>query len=106
MSDIPEAAIFRRFGFLNAQNLLYMQAELVCLEERLRKRQAKDSKASGSRSLYAKNWFYLSDSADQEDGDDEQWELVKEIRVKLKEYSKLLDFSILLHRAVDPTRLT
>jgi hypothetical protein len=34
MGASPEIAIFRRFGALNAQNLLYLQAELVHLEKR------------------------------------------------------------------------
>jgi len=33
----PETAIFRRFGALNAENLLYFQAELVWLETELTK---------------------------------------------------------------------
>lgn len=93
MGDMPETAIFRRFGFLNAQILLYMQAELVSLEDRLRRIQARDNEASGSRSLYAKNWFFLGNSKYQDDGDERQWELVKEIREKLKEYSKLSKIS-------------
>ena len=96
MGDIPETAIFRRFGFLNAQNLLYMQAELVNLEDRLRRVQARDARASGSREWYAKNWFFLGHPEDQEDGDDEQWELVKEIRERLKEYSKLAKIQYLI----------
>ncbi|KAF9640983.1 hypothetical protein BFW01_g12789 [Lasiodiplodia theobromae] len=67
-----------------------MQAELVSLEKRLRKVQARDNAAPGSRSLYATNWFYLGNSTYQDDGDDSQWELVKEIREKLKEYNELL----------------
>lgn len=35
MGSWPEVAIFRRFGALNAQNLLFMQAELVRLEDEL-----------------------------------------------------------------------
>ncbi|KAH7064965.1 hypothetical protein B0J12DRAFT_20065 [Macrophomina phaseolina] len=89
MGEMPEVAIFRRFGALNAQNLLYMQAELVCLEKRLHKLQAKDAAAPEPRASYATNWFWLSNSEDQGEGDDdEQWELVKIIREKLKEYSK------------------
>lgn len=97
MGDMPEAAIFRRFSFLNAQVLLYKQAELMCLENKLRRLQADDNEVPGSRSLYAKNWWYLSDSDDQEDGDSKQWKLVKKIERKLKDYSKLSDFNILLH---------
>lgn len=31
----PETFMFRRFSFLNAQNLLYLQAELTILKKRL-----------------------------------------------------------------------
>lgn len=86
---MPETAIFRRFGFLNAQNLLYMQAELVSLENQLRRLQAEDAEAgSAVRSRYAENWFYLSTATTEDGGNDEQWELMKEIRSKLKDYSE------------------
>ena len=35
----PEVAIFRRFGALNAENLLYFQAELALLERDLQEQQ-------------------------------------------------------------------
>lgn len=88
---MPETAIFRRFGFLNAQNLLYMQAELVSLENQLRRLQAEDAEAgSAVRSRYAENWFYLSTATTEDGGNDEQWELMKEIRSKLKDYNDTL----------------
>jgi hypothetical protein len=37
MAFYPEVAIFRRFGALNAENLLYLQAELQDLEIALQK---------------------------------------------------------------------
>ncbi|KAF4303144.1 hypothetical protein GTA08_BOTSDO09333 [Botryosphaeria dothidea] len=88
MGLMPEVAIFRRFGFLNAQNILYMQAELVSLEERLRKIQVKDDQSPEPKSRYAKNWWLLSESVNHDD--DEQWSLVQEIRGKLKDYNKAL----------------
>ena len=82
----PEAAIYRRFGALNAQNLLYLQAELVDLEERLKEQQdLDDNDSTGRKSEYAKNWFSLQDSG--VDGDTEQLDLVMKIREVLKEYS-------------------
>jgi len=82
----PEAAIYRRFGALNAQNLLYLQAELVDLEERLKEQQDLDNNDStGRKSEYSKNWFSLQDSG--VDGDTEQLDLVMKIREVLKEYS-------------------
>jgi hypothetical protein len=83
----PEIAIYRRFGALNAQNVLYFQAELVDLEEKLRAQQVQDdSNPKGKKSLYAKTWFRLKDSA--VDGDTEQLDLVMKIRETLREYSK------------------
>lgn len=87
---MPEAAVFRRFGVLNAQNLLYLQAELVSMEERLRKLQAKDNPRPESSLKYTMNWFRLCNSENQGEGIDEGYGLVKEIRAKLREYSMFL----------------
>ena len=87
MELIPETAIFRRFGALNAQNLLYLQAELIYLEKQLRNCELVDNQSRhGSKSKYALDWFWLSQSAI--DGDEIQWNFVLKIREKLKEYSK------------------
>lgn len=83
----PESAIFRRFGWLNAQNLLYLQAELISLEKQLRERQVADSThTTGKKAQYALDWFWLSQSED--DGDTEQLDLVLRIRALLDEYSR------------------
>jgi hypothetical protein len=42
MGTFPETAIFRRFGALNAQNLLCLQAEPTALEQALREVEARD----------------------------------------------------------------
>jgi hypothetical protein len=87
MGASPEMAIFRRFGALNAQNLLYLQAELVHLEKKLREFEKRDSQSSeGMKSQYARDWFWLSRS--ENDGNDDQWQTVLAIREKLVEYSK------------------
>ncbi|OCK94898.1 uncharacterized protein K441DRAFT_559211 [Cenococcum geophilum 1.58] len=89
MGLLPETAIFRRFGALNAQNLLYLQAELTYLEKQLRECERADNKSpKGLKSRYALDWLWLSRSA--ADGDEEQWELVKKIRATLKEYNTAL----------------
>jgi len=89
MGASPEIAIFRRFGALNAQNLLYLQAELVHLEKTLREFEKRDSQSSeGMKSQYARDWFWLSRS--ENDGNDDQWQTVLAIRKKLVEYSKQL----------------
>jgi hypothetical protein len=84
---LPEVAIYRRFGALNAQNLLYFQAQLTDLEEKIRDQQLFDHNSpTGEKSQYAKNWFKLSDS--ENDGDTDQLDLVLKIRELLKEYSE------------------
>jgi hypothetical protein len=85
----PETSMFRRFGFLNAQNLLYLQAELTILEKRLRDRQRADSlDTTGSKSQYGLNWYWLEQSKD--DGDTYQLDLVLKIRETIKEYSEFV----------------
>lgn len=89
---LPELSMFRRFGALNAQNLLYMQAELAYLEKKLRERQQIDANdPSGKRSAYALNWFWLKGSENTDAG--EQQALVLRIRQVLKEYSMLPNIS-------------
>lgn len=88
MSLIPEIAIFRRFGSANAQNLLYLQAEILHLENSLRHLQIRDSKSRDQRTAWhAVDWWHMAHSSDQ-DRNDEQWKLVQELRQKLREYSK------------------
>ena len=82
---LPEAAIYRRFGALNAQNLLYYQAELTYLEQDLRAQQRKDHNDKTGYG-YATNWIWLRDS--KEEGNGRQLELVLEIREKLAKYSE------------------
>lgn len=43
MSGRPQMWIYRRFGYLNSQNLLYMQAELMGLEKELKDLQMQDA---------------------------------------------------------------
>lgn len=89
MGAHPEVAFFRRFGSLNAQNILYLQAELTTLELKL-KELVKADASSGhlDRSCYDRDWRVLSESAQATDGNPEQLRTVLSIREKLKEYSK------------------
>jgi hypothetical protein len=83
---LPEAAIYRRFGALNAQNLLYYQAELTYLERKLQAQQQRDNNdQKGHGASYAINWYWLRQS--KTDGDGRQYELVMQIREVLKQYS-------------------
>ena len=84
MSRYPELAIVRRFGHLNMQNLLYLQAELVHLEAEYRLL-AEQSQLNPDRLDHAKDWFSLSQSDDMPEH--QQWGKILDIRKKLKEYS-------------------
>ena len=90
MSHHGELAIFRRFGKLNLQNLLYLQAELTHLERDLGELVERDS-LDPNRGFYTKDWWSLAESSDEEEGQ-EQWDKVLQIREKLKEYSKATTF--------------
>jgi len=95
MGTSPQFAIFKRFGALNAQNLLYLQAELTVLEERLQKYIKEDQEAGGDggRDIYDRDWETLKNSCDPNSAvgsDYKQWRTFLEIREKLKEYSKVL----------------
>lgn len=92
MGEFPEVGIFRRFGALNAQNLLYLQAELKDLEITLRQVAEEDELSRDPDKVqYSVNWFALKESiegeADSNDG--KQWRTILEIRDKLKEYSNI-----------------
>jgi hypothetical protein len=106
MGAYPEVAIVRRFASLNMQNVLYLQAELVHLESRLREIEEEDKK-SGDENKKDRDfdWFQLSSLVDgpvtggNAAGNGrpgtagpkqatKRWAIVLEIREKLKEYSK------------------
>jgi hypothetical protein len=82
----PELGIYRRFAALNAQNTLYLQAELHGLEHELKQYASEDAAASSdeTRKLYSRDWQTLAESPDN---DRRQWNTMCRIRSKLKEYS-------------------
>ena len=85
MATDRELAIYRRFGALNSQNLLYYQAELLGLEDDLREISAEDRRSQDpDKRLYGDNWYELSNA---EPGKDMQLQKVLQIRKLLKEYS-------------------
>ena len=100
MGAHSEFAIVRRFGSLNAENLLYLQAELVSLEHDLRIAQAEDNHSNHpDRARYSRDWYSLSRSINANDdlgpsesrpkdrGREKQWKIILQIREKLKDYS-------------------
>ncbi|KAI4666410.1 uncharacterized protein J4E79_002448 [Alternaria viburni] len=82
MGIMPEIGMFRRFGALNARNLLYYQNELAYLEDRLKEVEAEDAESSeGKKAMYSHDAYWLNTSnrtTDDEprDGDMRQRELV------------------------------
>lgn len=99
MGHSPQLAIFKRFGTLNAQNILYLQAELTVLENKLEEYIKEDQSArGGDRDIYDRDWETLKTSHEiNSPGNDDkpppttvsnrQWKTFLEIRGKLKEYS-------------------
>ncbi|KAI9694216.1 MAG: hypothetical protein M1822_003488 [Bathelium mastoideum] len=59
MGLLPKIAIFRRFGFLNQLNILYMQAELQYLEKKLKKVQIGDNASTGDEQNYVRDFDWL-----------------------------------------------
>ncbi|KAH8165634.1 hypothetical protein CIB48_g2605 [Xylaria polymorpha] len=104
MGAHPEMATFRRFGSLNALNLLYLQAELVDLENKLLK-QAKTDAESGhfEPSIYHRDWQTLSESMTTEDGNPTQWHTMLEVRDKLKEYNQAIYLQHLMAKFGPPS---
>ena len=81
----PGVTVFKRFGELNAQNLLYMQAELLLLENEL-KLIASDDEGDENTKDYATSWRVLLQS------DSLQLSKILELREKLEAYSMLTHF--------------
>ena len=88
MASWPDVAIFRRFGALNAQNLLFLQAEITHLERELQVIRESSALNNDEKGIHGeRNWFELSQES--EDGQPHpQWAVIQDIRDRLKEYSK------------------
>ncbi|MCJ1375579.1 hypothetical protein MMC20_006816 [Loxospora ochrophaea] len=88
-----ETALFRKFASLNAQNILYLQAELVHLESELGNI-TQENKYSGDseKASFLASLFNLKESSGTTK--DLQWRKFLEVREKLKEYSMFHPSSI------------
>lgn len=92
MGHWPDLNIFRRFGFLQAQNLLFLQAELAHLQLELRVIREDEStdgeenaeKHKQSRRDHAEYWYALLEEGEES----EEYSKVVEIRDKLQQYSE------------------
>ncbi|TVY80313.1 hypothetical protein LSUE1_G006859 [Lachnellula suecica] len=91
MGGAPEISIFRRFGALNRQNLLYLQAELTVLERELQKLEAESTTCAPGepRSQYSRDWEWLN-MPDEKACLNPQWQLCLRIRTVLREYNETL----------------
>ena len=88
MANTPDFAAFSRFRDLNIKSLLYYQAELTRLRARLHRAEVRDyQNGSDEAREYANRADYLIDSEKLDAKSKKQWELVKRMRVVLKEYS-------------------
>jgi hypothetical protein len=85
MNQHGELAIFRKFGSMNMQNLLYLQAELTYLESDYQ-RLAMQDEACAERPYRSRDLWSLKQP--DRDGTTKQWDKFLEIREKLKEYSE------------------
>ncbi|KAH8422312.1 uncharacterized protein LDX57_000070 [Aspergillus melleus] len=90
MAKDPGLSIYRRFAHLNAENLLYLQAELVYLEKDLNEIIKRDEESGApQRENFPISLWHLKNSSDSED-DGLQWQKVLEIRELLDKYNKAL----------------
>ncbi|KAI1640571.1 hypothetical protein F4809DRAFT_637379 [Biscogniauxia mediterranea] len=94
MGRHPQLGIFRRFGALAYETLLYYQAEISDIEHRLRLLQAENrSSDDENRREYMMSWDKLSESAESDDSDNpgrEQFDLIMKLRHLMGKYEKAL----------------
>jgi len=85
-----ESFIFKRFDYLAARNLLYLQSELAFLQHRLQQFDKADYKAKGDSGQEARDcarsWEEFERKKNSNDAQRERWELVHRIRETLREY--------------------
>jgi hypothetical protein len=103
MGRHTELGIFRRFGALNFQNLLYLQAKLTRLENDLKQLVQRDQ-AHPDREFYSKDWWSLARTKGN-DPNKRQWKKVLQIRKTLREYSMKYLFELCLTNCVRCFRL-
>lgn len=84
MGSNKEIAVFRKFDTLNMLVLSSLQAELLDLQHKLEDQILRDEH-SEKRTLRETSKYFRQ--MWQADSDSQQWELLLEIRKKLKEYS-------------------
>ncbi|KAF8851840.1 hypothetical protein BDZ45DRAFT_600874 [Acephala macrosclerotiorum] len=89
MAQTQDFAAFKRYRDLNVKSLLYYQAEIEMLREKLHEEEWADSQRGDDKQrLYARRIDYMIRSRDKSTGT--QWKIVIELRKVLKEYNKAL----------------
>lgn len=83
MAPHPGMALFTRFSSLAARNLLYMQAELLYLREKLQTLDALDRQQGRT---FHRNALDFIESAGESGEQGQQWRIMAQVREKLKEY--------------------
>lgn len=101
MSAHDEFAILRRFRALNMKNLLYLQAEILHLEEDLSDLATRDAELPGRR-YHGRDWWSLANG--QDEGDREQWAKVLHLRETLATYNDAVLKQAQFTRLEDPSR--
>jgi len=84
-------AMVRRFGPLNAKLLLYMQAELLLIEDQLKEQVREDLATNPEGMQFATYWKALNDAPDDGFGS-WQKQKVSAAKSKMEEYCKLPSF--------------
>ncbi|RYP55897.1 hypothetical protein DL771_012273 [Monosporascus sp. 5C6A] len=91
MKKTREFESFRRFRELNVKNLLYYQAQIAMLEEKLRDMEKKDYEGEKPRRKYARSAEEMFEYYEESGGlDSQQCKLVLEIRGLLNQYNAAL----------------
>jgi len=96
LSSDPDLQVYRRFNRLAARNLLYLQAEILDLESRLKEFDAEDVEIANAEDdegdwmevkLNARCWEVFRERAEQgEEKEKERMKLIRELRERLAEY--------------------
>jgi hypothetical protein len=97
--------IYKRYDELAARNLLYLQSELAELETKQRKFDQEDVLADMPTKQCARNFADFQKAVQTNDArQKERWELVKQVRVTLKEYREALLFESTLATLPRPSK--
>ncbi|EEU48239.1 uncharacterized protein NECHADRAFT_75615 [Fusarium vanettenii 77-13-4] len=91
LASDPELSIFRGFQQLSSRNLLYLQSELLELENQLKEFDQDDAqKADLDVMLLSKCWEVFSARAQEQPREAERMEVISRIRTLTKEYYEAL----------------